>query len=132
MPLILRILIVDDSALFRQALRHLLEANPEWEVCGEALDGLDAIEKNRDLTPQLIIMDLSMPRMVGIQSAVHILKEFPLVPIILLTLYVSHQLAEEARNVGIRATVSKTAMHDLPTAIDAILRGGAFEAGVGS
>jgi DNA-binding NarL/FixJ family response regulator len=113
----IRILIVDDSAIFRQGLRETLEAEVGWQVCGEAVDGLDAIEKNRLLTPHLIVMDLSMPRMTGLEAASEILREFPKVHILLLTLYLTSQLTEEARAVGIRATMSKTAMQQLKNGI---------------
>jgi DNA-binding NarL/FixJ family response regulator len=126
----LRILIVDDSALFRQGVRGMLEINRDWEVCGEAVDGLDGVAKNRLLTPHLIIMDLCMPRMAGIEAASEILKEFPNVPILMLALYVTRQLVEAAQNVGIRATVAKTAMHDLTDGIRALLRGECFTAPV--
>ncbi|MGH9730364.1 MAG: response regulator [Candidatus Acidiferrales bacterium] len=117
----IRILIVDDSAIFRQDLRETLEAEVNWEVCGEAVDGFEAILKNRLLGPQLIVMDLSMPRMTGIEAAFEILRDFPEVPILLLTLYSTPQLAEHARNIGIRATLSKTAMHRLVGDIQALL-----------
>lgn len=123
-----RILIVDDSALFRQGVRVMLETNLAWEVCGEAVDGLEGIEKNRRLTPNLIIMDLSMPGMSGIEAASEILKEFPNVPILMLALDVPRQLVEDAQRVGIRATVAKTSMHDLAGGIHALLRGECFTA----
>ena len=125
-----RILIVDDSTLFRQGVRGMLEANLDWEVCGEAVDGLDGVAQNRLLAPHLIIMDLCMPRMAGIEAASQILKEFPNVPILMLALYVTRQLVEAAQNVGIRATVAKTAMHDLAKGIRALLRGEVFAAPV--
>lgn len=98
-----RILIVDDSAIFRQGLRAMLEEQVDWEVCGEAVDGFEAVQKNRDLTPHLIIVDLSMPRMTGVEAACQILAEFPKVPIVVLTLYLTSQLAADARKIGIRA-----------------------------
>lgn len=119
----IRFLIVDDSAIFREGLRAALEAHADWEVCGEAVDGVEGIEKNRFLNPHLIIMDLSMPRMCGIVAAAQILKEFPNLPILLLTLYRTHQLEEEARKSGIRATLSKVAMHHLIDRIEAMLLG---------
>lgn len=119
----LRILIVDDSAVFRQGLRAMLESHVDWEICGEAVDGVEGVEKNRLLSPHLIIMDLSMPRMTGLEAASEILKEFPKVPILLLTLYITKQLAEEARSVGIWATLPKTRMHWLVDGIDAVLHG---------
>jgi DNA-binding NarL/FixJ family response regulator len=125
-----RILIVDDSALFRQGVRVMLETNLDWEICGEAVDGLDGIEKNRLLTPNLVIMDLTMPGISGIEAASEILKEFPNVPILMLALDVPAQLVEDAQNVGIRAIVSKTSMHDLTDGIHALLRGECFAAPV--
>jgi len=125
-----RILIVDDSALFRQGVRVMLETNADWEVCGEAVDGLDGIEKNRILTPDLVIMDLAMPGISGIEAASQILNEFPKVPILMLALDVPGQLVEDAQNVGIRAIVSKTSMHDLTDGIHALLRGECFAAPV--
>ena len=122
----IRILIVDDSVLFRQGVRDTLESNPDWEVCGEAATGLQAIDRNRSLTPQLIIMDFSMPGMTGLEAACEILKEFPKLPILLSTLYLTRQLAEQARNVGVRGILSKTSMHHLNDGIEALLRGEDF------
>ena len=118
----IRILIVDDSAIFREGLRTMLEDHVDWQVCGEAVNGLEAVKKNRLLAPQLIVMDLSMPYMTGIEAAHAILKEFPKVPILLLTLYLTHPLAEQARDLGIRATLSKTDMQHLVCEIEAVLR----------
>ena len=119
----LKILIVDDSAVFRQGLRTMLEPRVDLEICGEASDGVEGVEMNRLLTPNLILMDLSMSRMTGLEAATAILKEFPKVPIVLLTLYVTKQLVQEACNVGIRATVSKTRMHELTDSINLALQG---------
>jgi DNA-binding NarL/FixJ family response regulator len=120
-----RILIIDDSAAFRGGLRTMLEVHDGWEVC-EAVDGADGIKKNRALAPHLIIMDMAMPGMTGIQAAAAILKEFPKTPIVLLTLYFASDLAEEARKVGIRAMLSKTKMSGFVGDLDAILRGEEF------
>lgn len=126
MPMSIRILIVDDSALFRRGVRETLEKNPEWEVCGEAADGPEAIQQNRRLAPHLIIMDFSMPGMTGLGAAFEILKEFPKIPILLLTLYLTRQLAEQARNGGVLGTLSKTEMGHLSDGIEALLRGENF------
>jgi DNA-binding NarL/FixJ family response regulator len=119
----IRILIVDDSKIFRQGLRTIIEAQRGWEVCGEAADGVEAIEKTRQLIPDLIVMDFSMPRMAGIEAASEIRKEFPKVPVLLLTLHLTRQLIEVAKGVGIRATVSKTKMDRLLDIIRATPRG---------
>jgi len=118
----IRILIVDDCATFREGLRALLEAHVDWEVCGEAVDGMEGVEKNRLLKPHIIIMDFSMPRMTGIEAAGEMLKESPKVLVLLLTLYLTRQLTEEARRIGIRATFSKTATAHLVGGIDDLLR----------
>ena len=122
----IRILIVDDSALFRQGVRDALETNPGWEICGEAANGLQAIERSRSLIPDLLIMDFSMPGVTGLEAASEILKEFPKLPILLLTLYLTRQLAEQASNAGIRGTLSKTAMDHLSEGMEALLRGEHF------
>ncbi len=116
-----RILIVDDSAAFREGLHALLETRADFEVCGEAEDGLEAVEKNRLLKPHVIIMDQSMPRICGIKAAQEILEECPRVSIILLTLYLTKQLTEEAHNIGVQLTFSKTATGNLLDQMDALL-----------
>lgn len=61
-----RILIADDHAVFRRSLRTLIESHPDWRVCGEAVDGEDAIHKFKELQPDVVLMDVSMPRMNGL------------------------------------------------------------------
>ncbi len=117
----LRILVVDDSDVFRQCLRPMLESNRDWEICGEAVDGAEGVEKHRSLVPDLVLMDFSMPRMSGLESAAAILKDFPKVPIVLLTLYLTQQLSQAAHKVGIRATISKNNMNGLANDIEQVL-----------
>ncbi len=83
--------------------------------------------KSRLLRPQVIIIDFSMPRMNGIEAAEEMLKESPQVLILLLTLHLTRQLAEEARKIGVRATFSKTDTHHLVGGIAALLRGEGFD-----
>src|ERR1700720_1422717 len=80
------ILIVDDSYAIRSATRHFLETQTEFAVCGEATDGIDAIEKTRHLTPDLIILDLAMPRMNGLEAARKLRAMSVKAPIILFTM----------------------------------------------
>lgn len=103
----------------------MLEAHSDWEVC-EAGNGMEGVEKTRELAPDFVVMDMSMPYMTGIEAASEILREFPKVPIVLLTLYDTPQLAEEARKTGIRATLSKSDAEHLSSGIEAVLRGEEF------
>jgi DNA-binding NarL/FixJ family response regulator len=115
------ILIADDSAMFRASLRRLLEGHAGWNVCGEAVDGIDAIQKTRLLNPDLVIMDLTMPRMSGIATASEIRKQFSTTPVILLTFYETDECAPKADGAGIRARVSKTCLDRLVPCIETLL-----------
>lgn len=84
-PMSIRILVVDDHPLIRQGLRVLLEGHADWQVCGEAMDGVDAIEKRRLLKPDLIVIDVSMPVMNGLEASLDMLKESPSILILLYT-----------------------------------------------
>jgi DNA-binding NarL/FixJ family response regulator len=103
-----RILIADDSKMIRRTLRSFLEANPNWQVCDEAIDGRDAVQKTKHLIPDLIILDLAMPVMNGLHAAREISQLLPSVPIVLYSMYATPQVELEAKKVGIRAVVPKT------------------------
>ena len=102
------ILLVDDSEVVRIATRHFLESQPGFAVCGEAVDGMEAIEKARDLHPDLIILDLSMPRMNGLDTARALRVMMRNVPIILFTWYADAIHADDIAAAGVSAVVSKT------------------------
>jgi DNA-binding NarL/FixJ family response regulator len=122
-----RILVVDDSSVVRQQLRRLLERYPEWEVCGEAIDGREAIDKVADLKPDLVLLDFAMPVLNGLKSAQSILKMFPGTLIMLFTTFLSNQLLEEARQVGIHGALAKgDLVRDLAPGIQALLRHESF------
>jgi DNA-binding NarL/FixJ family response regulator len=121
-----RILIADDSPPVRCGLRTLLGLNSDWQVCGEAVDGADAVEKAHELAPDLILMDFSMPHMDGVQAAREIAKSGTQIPILLFTLNLSPQLMELARNAGLRGAISKSQISKLPYAITALQRGETF------
>jgi DNA-binding NarL/FixJ family response regulator len=120
-----RILVVDDNAMFRSSLRVILEEHPTWQV-SEAVDGADSVKQTRLVAPHLIIMDMSMPYMTGIQAACEILKENPKIPIILLTFHFTEHLAEISQRYGIRVALSKTDIHYLLPAVESLLRGEEF------
>jgi DNA-binding NarL/FixJ family response regulator len=121
-----RILIVDDSPLVRQRLRALLQQHPGWEICGEAVDGSDAVEKAQQLTPDLIVLDFLMPGVDGLQAARQIAKLVPAVPILMFSMHLSKQLMQEAKNVGVRGAVAKTDTRHLIEGVEALLRHESF------
>jgi DNA-binding NarL/FixJ family response regulator len=116
------ILIVDDDPNIRKHTRYFLEHQTHYSVCGEAVDGLDAIDKARELHPDLIILDMSMPRMNGLQAA-RILREMMSdVPIILFTLHASAILLSEVQMAGVTSVVSKAEGFDgLRKEVEALL-----------
>jgi len=117
----LRILIVDDAPLVRTGLRLLVERNKDWKVCGEAQDGMEAVEKAAELEPDLVLLDISMPRMNGLTAAPLILKKVPQAKIIILTLDPSAELARAATAVGASGFVPKAmATSQLAPTIEAI------------
>jgi len=122
-----RILIADDNELVRQQVRNLLRRHPDWEVCGEAVDGRDALEKARHLNPDLVVLDFAMPVMNGLQSAAEIVRTIPRIPILLFSMFLSNQLIELARGVGVRGAVSKAdVIRDLVQGVEALLRNETF------
>jgi DNA-binding NarL/FixJ family response regulator len=101
------ILIVDDHPAIRRALRMAFERQPDFRVCGEAEDGLDAIAKAQKLAPDLIVLDLRMPVMDGLQAARTLRKIMPKVPLLMLTCYHSTAAEQEALAAGVTAVFSK-------------------------
>src|ERR1700730_7002441 len=97
-----RILIADDSRTVRRSLHGLLEQNPNWKVCAEAVDGTDVISKARQFEPDIIVLDFVMPRMTGVEAARVLGRVLPSIPILLFALDVTAQLVEQAKNVGIK------------------------------
>jgi DNA-binding NarL/FixJ family response regulator len=102
------ILIADDSDTFRRALCRAFTRESDFEVCGEAHDGQNAIEKVQRLNPDLIILDLSMPVMNGLEAARAIRNLMPSVPIIMFTFYVESFVEKEAHCAGVNEVVSKS------------------------
>jgi DNA-binding NarL/FixJ family response regulator len=102
-----RILIVDDLEHLRKLVRDFLEAELGFHVCGEAIDGFDAIEKAKDPKPDLIVLDLSMPRMNSIQAAPRLKKILPGTPIILFTMHEGLMKKLDVREMGVDAIVAK-------------------------
>ncbi len=123
----IRILIADDHEVVRLGIRNLLEAKPNWTVCAEATDGRDAVAKAVQFHPDIIIMDLTMPSMNGLEAARHIAQSQPEIPVILFSLHVSDELTGHFESGSIRGAVCKSnAARDLVEAVDRVLNGATF------
>jgi DNA-binding NarL/FixJ family response regulator len=118
-----RILLADDHPIFRFGLSSLLRSHQGWEVCGEAADGRDAIEKCRQLKPDLLILDICLPILNGLDTARQILKRSPAQAILILTAVDSEQVIRDCLEAGVRGWVFKSdGTEDLTTAVEALQR----------
>lgn len=104
----LRILIADDHASVRRGIRMLLESHEGWQVSGEAADGHDAVEQSARLRPDLVVLDVAMPRLNGLEAARRIRQARPATQVVVLTAHETDQLQEEARLAGARGVVFKS------------------------
>lgn len=124
----LRILIVDDNDSVRGGIRALLSVRPDFDSCGEAVDGIDAIAKTRDLRPDVVLMDISMPRMNGLEATRTILREHPETKVIIVSQNESAIARRQAEDVAASGYVSKSDLaRDLLPAIDKSLNGHATD-----
>ncbi len=103
-----RILIVDDSALIRSTLRTLLAKRSDWAICGEAENGSDGIDKAQKLHPDLIVMDLVMPVLNGIDATRLLKRLMPATPIVMFTTFADMHIKNAALAAGVRTVVDKT------------------------
>lgn len=103
-----RILLVDDNGITRGLIRAFLESQPQVEVCGEASDGAEALERGLELKPDLIVLDFYLPRINGLQAAFMFHKIAPNTPVILFTLFKDEILDRLAHVAGVASVVSKT------------------------
>jgi DNA-binding NarL/FixJ family response regulator len=101
------VLIVDDSAEIRRSLRSWFEQRGDWRVCGEAENGAIAVERVKSLSPDVVILDLSMPVMNGLEAARKIGSIAPNTAMVLFTTHSSDHLVKDAQEVGIRDVISK-------------------------
>jgi DNA-binding NarL/FixJ family response regulator len=126
-PLVTRILIADDFPIVRSGLRKLLDAKPDFEVVAEAEDGAEAVEKALKEDVHLVILDVSMPRMTGIQAAAELHKRKPEIKLIMLSMHDSEQFLFEALKAGASGYVLKSAADtDIVEACRAAMRGNSF------
>jgi DNA-binding NarL/FixJ family response regulator len=134
-----RILIADDHEIVRQGIRALIESHPGWEVCAEAVDGKDAVQKVHEAKPDLIALDIGMPVLNGLEAAREILQENPKAKILFLTIYDTDQAAKMAIQIGAKGLILKSdAARELIGAIEVIQRNSNYfspqinQAGIGS
>jgi len=116
-----RILLADDHPVFRLGLCSLLGSHKRWEICGQAADGREAIEKCRHLKPDLLILDIGMPELNGVDAARRILKDNPLQRILVLTDVRSEQAIRDCLEAGVRGWIYKSDdPADLITAVESL------------
>lgn len=117
------ILLADDHAIMRRGLRGLLETHEDWQVCGEAGDGHRAVELSVTLKPEIVVLDLSMPELPGLEAARQIHAAAPDTEILIFTMHESEELIRQALSAGVRAVVVKSDVEGhLITAVEAVLR----------
>ena len=122
-----RILIADDHAMMRKGLRTAIEPHPGWVVCGEATDGFEAFEQTKLLRPDLVILDVSMPVLNGLEAAHRISMTMPEVKILLFTMHNSPQFAKDVTKSGAHGYVCKASGEELLTqAMETVLEGEKF------
>lgn len=119
-----RIFIVEDHQLFRDGLKSMLGSRDDLDIVGEAEDGLDALRQIRKIEPDLVLMDLSMPKMGGISVMKEIKREFPHIKILALTIHESDQFVLEAFDAGTDGyCIKESSVQELMIAVDSVLRG---------
>ena len=122
-----RILIADDDKTIRLLLRRILESHDSWEICADASNGKDAIAKAAQVHPDLIILDLAMPVMNGLQAAEHLSKELPTIPLLLISVQqITNQLEQSARRAGFKGAVTKSSGAEVLSAVETLLRSETF------
>lgn len=123
----LRILVVDDHDVVRQGVRLILRSRADWQICGEASNGLEALEKVTELTPDLVILDISMPGKDGLEVAAEIQGKSPRPNVLIFTMHDSKELGAAVKSVGGKGYVTKShAARDLVKAVQKIADGGEF------
>ncbi len=118
---LIRILVVDDNPSVRHYLRALLEQQNSWEVCGEARTGGEALQRVRECQPDLILLDFQMPDLNGLDVAREVARQWPSIPILMITVHLNKQLAAAAKEAGIRGACAKSDVGNIVEAVHALL-----------
>jgi DNA-binding NarL/FixJ family response regulator len=122
----IRILIADDNRAVRRGLHTLLEREPNWTVCAEAVDGADAIEKAQKCRPDIVILDFFMPGMTGVEAGQVLGRLLPCIPVLIVTLYITDQLVAEAKSVGIKGAAPKSDTRQIINGVEALMQKNTF------
>ncbi len=123
----IRVLLVDDHTLFRQGVRRLLESESDFEVAGESPDGGDAVDKARDLRPDVVLMDIGMPGLSSFEATRHIKKNRPETKVLFLTMYEDEDYLLQCLEVGAAGYVLKdTPAPQLVSAVRDVYKGGKY------
>ena len=117
-----RILLVDDNPSVRHYLRAILEQQTAWQVCGDARTGAEALHKVLESPPDLILLDYQLPDLNGVDVARQISDLFPKIPILMVTIHLSRQLADAAREAGVRGACAKQDIGSVIEAVEVLLR----------
>lgn len=117
----IRILLVDDNPAVRRYLRAILEQQESWRICGEARTGAEALQLVVETPPDLVVLDYQMPDLNGVDIAKQISEMFPAIPILMVTFHLSKQLADAARQAGVRGACAKQDIGSVVEAVDVLL-----------
>jgi two-component system response regulator NreC len=118
-----RILIADDHALIREGTRVLIDREPGWEVCGQASTGREAVAKAIELKPDVVILDMTMPELNGLDAAVQIMRKVPETDVVMLSAYGSEDVIRSAFEAGVKSFILKTETEEfLVNAIKSLVR----------
>jgi DNA-binding NarL/FixJ family response regulator len=123
---VVRILVVDDNPSVRRYLRSILEQQTTWRVCSEARTGGEALQKVENAVPDVILLDFQMPDLNGLEVGRQIHLSWPKVPILMITVHMSNQLAAAAKAVGIRGACAKSDVGSIVEAVQILLRGNTY------
>ena len=123
----IRVLLAEDHTLVRQGFRRILEDDPRITVVGEASTGLSAIQLAKDVRPDVVVMDLAMPELGGLEASAEILKDLPDTKILILSMYSNDAYVRKAFEIGAKGYILKNAIEiDLTRAVIALAEGGAY------
>jgi two-component system, NarL family, nitrate/nitrite response regulator NarL len=120
---VVRIVVADDQEVVRKRVVATLTSREDFEVCAEASNGIEAVEKARQLQPDLVILDITMPGLNGLDAARRIREFAPSLPILILSVHKNKQVVEEAKKIGVRGYVTKgDTVQKLLLAVDTVLQ----------